>query len=72
MTIPKIFADQNGLVEGSQVKLHISGRKMTVETFIRPRYRLVDLMAEMSASLPKNERIGHTDEDVTAPGTGDA
>jgi antitoxin ChpS len=31
MTVPKTFIDQNGLAEGSQVELHLSGRKMTVE-----------------------------------------
>jgi antitoxin ChpS len=52
MTVPKTFIEQNGLGEGSQVELHLSGKKMTVEAPTRPRYKLVDLMAEMPDGLP--------------------
>ena len=55
MTVPKTFIEQNGLGEGSQVKLHLSGRKMTVESPARPRYKLADLMAEMPLGLPRVE-----------------
>jgi len=55
MTVPKAFIDQNGLGEGSQVELHLRGRKMTVEAPARPRYRLSDLMAEMPRGLPRVE-----------------
>jgi len=48
MTVPKSFIEQNGLSEGSQVELHLHGKKMTVEAPARPRYKLADLMAEMS------------------------
>ncbi len=52
MTIPKAFIDQNNLAEGSQVELHLAGRKMSVEAPVRPRYKLADLMAEMPEELP--------------------
>jgi len=55
MTVPKVFIDQNGLSDGSQVELHLSGRKMTVEAPTRPRYKLADLMAEMPEGLPRVE-----------------
>lgn len=55
MTVPKVFVEQNGLGEGSQVELHLQGKKMTVEAPIRPRYRLADLMAEMPEGLPRAE-----------------
>jgi len=55
MTVPKVFVDQNGLVEGSQVELHLQGKKMTVEAPTRPRYKLADLMAEMPQGLPRVE-----------------
>lgn len=53
MTVPKVFIDQNGLGEGSQVELHLMGKKMTVEAPTRPRYKLADLMAEMPEGLPR-------------------
>jgi antitoxin ChpS len=53
MTVPKAFIDQNDLMEGSQVELRLSGKKMTVETRARPRYKLADLMAEMPEGLPR-------------------
>ena len=43
MTIPKAYIDQNGLREGSQVELHMSGRRLTIEPPARPRYALTDL-----------------------------
>lgn len=52
MTIPKAFTDQNGLNEGSQVELQLTGKKLTVEVPARPRYKLADLMAEMPQGLP--------------------
>lgn len=55
MTVPKAFIEQNGLNDGSQVELHLSGKKMTVEAPTRPRYKLVDLMAEMPDGLPRVE-----------------
>ena len=55
MTVPKAFIDQNGLGEGSQVELHLHGKKMTVEAPTRPRYKLADLMAEMPEGLPRVE-----------------
>ena len=55
MTVPKAFIDQNGLCEGSQVELQLLGRKMTVEAPTRPRYKLMDLMAEMPEGLPHVE-----------------
>lgn len=55
MTVPKVFIDQNGLSEGSQVELHLMGKKMTVEAPTRPRYKLADLMAEMPEGLPRIE-----------------
>lgn len=55
MTVPKAFIEQNGLSEGSQVELHLLGKKMTVEAPIRPRYKLADLMAEMPQGLPRAE-----------------
>lgn len=53
MTVPKAFIDQNGLTEGSQVELHLSGKKMTIEAPLRPRYKLSDLMSEMPEGLPR-------------------
>ena len=55
MTVPKSFIEQNGLSEGSQVELHLHGKKMTVEALARPRYKLADLMAEMPKGLPRVE-----------------
>lgn len=55
MTVPKAFADQNNLSEGSQVEVHIRGKKMTVEASSRPRYKLADLLAEMPEGLPRVE-----------------
>ena len=55
MTVPKAFIEQNGLGEGSQVELHLVGKKMTVEAPRRPRYKLADLMAEMPDGLPRTE-----------------
>ncbi|MGB6241084.1 MAG: AbrB/MazE/SpoVT family DNA-binding domain-containing protein [Castellaniella sp.] len=55
MTVPKVFVDQNSLIDGSQVELHLQGKKMTVEAPSRPHYRLADLMAEMPEGLPRAE-----------------
>ena len=55
MTVPKAFIDQSGLGDGSQVELHLHGKKMTVEAPTRPRYKLADLMAEMPQGLPRVE-----------------
>ena len=55
MTVPKAFIDQNGLRDGSQVELHLSGKKMSVEAPSRPCYKLADLMAEMPDGLPRVE-----------------
>ncbi len=55
MTVPKAFIEQNGLAQGSQVELHLVGKKMTVEAPVRPRYKLADLMAEMPQGLPHVE-----------------
>lgn len=55
MTVPKAFIEQNGLAEGSQVELHLQGKKMTVEAPTRPRYKLAELMAEMPEGLPRVE-----------------
>lgn len=55
MTVPKAFIDQNGLGEGSQVELHLQGKKMTIEAPTRPRYKLAELMAEMPQGLPRVE-----------------
>jgi len=52
VTIPKVFADQNGLEEGSLVVLRLEGKTLTVQVPARPRYRLNDLMAEMPDGLP--------------------
>lgn len=53
MTVPKAFIDQNCLTDGSQVELHLAGKKMMIEAPSRPRYKLVDLMAEMPNGLPR-------------------
>ncbi len=55
MTVPKVFIEQNSLSDGSQVKLHLSGKKMTVEAPSRPHYKLADLMAQMPQDLPRVE-----------------
>lgn len=55
MTVPKAFIDQNGLSEGSQVALHLLGKRMTIEAPTRPRYKLADLMTEMPQGLPRVE-----------------
>lgn len=55
MTVPKAFIEQNDLTDGSQVELHLAGKKMTVEALSRPRYKLADLMAEMPEGLPRVE-----------------
>ena len=53
--VPKTFIDQNGLAEGSLVKLHLLGKMMIVEAPTRPRYSLADLMTEMPEGLPRVE-----------------
>jgi hypothetical protein len=40
---------------GSQVELHLQGRKMTVEASKRPRYKLPELMTEMTSEPPRVE-----------------
>ena len=55
MTVPKAFAEQNSLGEGSHVELHLLGREMTVEAPTRRRNWLADLMAEMAEGLPRVE-----------------
>lgn len=51
----KFVMEQRGLSDGSQVELHLQGRKITVEASKRPRYKLSELMAEMSAEPPRVE-----------------
>ena len=53
MTVPKAFIEQNGLLDGSQVDLHLTGNMMTVAAPMRPRYTLAALMAEMPNGLPR-------------------
>ena len=53
MTVPKAFIEQNQLQEGSQVDLLLEGARMTVSASLRRRYRLEDLLAEMSGELPR-------------------
>lgn len=56
MTVPKaLFIEQNGLGDGSQVELHLLGKKMTIEAPTRPRYKLAALMAKMPEGLPRVE-----------------
>lgn len=55
MTVPKAFISQNGLREGSQVELRLTGQTMTVEAPKRTRYKLANLMAEMPQGLPRTE-----------------
>lgn len=59
MTIPKSFVAQNGLSEGSQVELVLSGKKMMVEAMPKPKYKLNELLAEMPQEFPLVE---HWDE----------
>jgi antitoxin ChpS len=53
MTVPKVFIEQNGLIDGSQVELQLTGNTMTVAAPLKPRYTLSALMAEMPAGLPR-------------------
>lgn len=55
MTVPKAFIEQNGLFDGSQVELQLSGKTMTVEAPAKLRYKLADLLAEMPEGLPQVE-----------------
>jgi len=55
MTIPSAFVEQNGLLNGSQVELHLAGETMTIRAPTKPRYKLADLMAEMPDGLPRVE-----------------
>ena len=55
MTVPKAFIEQNQLQEGSQVDLLLEGARMTVNAPCKRRYKLDDLMAEMSGELPRVE-----------------
>ena len=52
MTIPKAFIEQNGLKEGAQVELLLSGKTLTVAAKSRLKYKLEDLIAEMPDGLP--------------------
>lgn len=56
MTIPKSFVAQNGLSEGSQVELVLSGKKMIVEAMPKPKYKLNELLAEMPQGFPLVEQ----------------
>jgi len=56
MTIPKSFVAQNGLSEGSQVELVLSGKKMMVEAMPKPKYKLNELLAEMPQEFPLVEQ----------------
>lgn len=53
MTVPKAFIDANGLTEGAQLSLQVSGRTMQVQAPRRPRYKLATLLAEMPDGLPR-------------------
>jgi len=55
MTVPKAFIEQNGLMDGSQVELQLSGHTMTVAAPSKPHYTLAELMAEMPEGLPRIE-----------------
>lgn len=55
MTVPKAFIEQNGLLDGSQVELLLTGKTMTVRARSKPSYKLSDLMAEMPEGLPRVE-----------------
>lgn len=55
MTVPKAFIDQNGLLDGSKVELHLQGKKMIIEAPTRPRYKLSELMAEMTSEPSRVE-----------------
>jgi antitoxin ChpS len=55
MTVPKAFIEQNGLQEGSQVDLFLEGARLTINATRRRRYKLEDLLAEMSGELPRVE-----------------
>lgn len=59
MTIPKAFVEQNGLTEGCQVELELSGPTMTVAAPKRRRYKLSELLAEMPEGLPQLEDWEH-------------
>jgi antitoxin ChpS len=52
MTVPKAFIEQNGLFDGSQVELRLTGTTMTVRARAKPSYKLADLLAEMPDGLP--------------------
>lgn len=55
MTVPKAFIEQNGLQEGSQVDLLLEGARLTINATRRRRYKLEDLLAEMSGEMPRAE-----------------
>jgi len=55
MTVPKAYIEQNGLQEGSQVELQLEGARMTINATHKLRYKLEDLLAEMSGELPRVE-----------------
>lgn len=55
LTVPESFVAQNGLQEGSQVELSVTGTQMTVTAPRRPRYQLEALLAEMPVELPIDE-----------------
>jgi antitoxin ChpS len=55
MTVPKAFIEQNQLQEGSQVNLMLEGARMTISAEQKRRYKLQDLLDEMTGELPTVE-----------------
>jgi antitoxin ChpS len=54
MTVPKAFIEQNHLQEGSQVELFLEGSCLTIDAPTKRRYKLEELLAEMSnGKLPR-------------------
>jgi len=49
---PRKFVEQNGLSEGSRVKVTLAGSTLVVQAHRRQRYKLEDLLAEMRGPLP--------------------
>lgn len=50
--LPESFVAENSLVEGSQVKVRLLGRCMSVSSKSGLQYKLSDLMQEMKQGVP--------------------
>lgn len=57
LRIPKSFAKETGLYDGSSVNLSLDGEKLIIEPASEEEYNLVDLLSEVNESNIHGEVI---------------